>query len=99
MPMNKEQFKNQIKEKFHEIYENFLETESLLNMFLTALYNEFEPPEMKDIQNYASVIKKHVEKYGIMLDELMKKLSLPEEQTKLTVLRTYNFEHKADDDK
>ena len=95
--MNDEHLKNPIKEKFHEIYENFLETESLINMLLTALDNEFGPPAMKDIQNYASVIKKHVEKHGIMLDEFMKKLSCPEGQTKLTVLRTYKFDNENDE--
>ena len=94
--MNKEQIKNPIKKNFHEIYENFLETESLINMLLTALDNEFEPPEMKDIQNYASVIKKHIVKHGIMLDEFLKIFSLPDEQAKLTVLRTYKFDNEDD---
>ena len=81
------------RQKFQKIKNNLSNLESLINMLLSALDNEFNPPDIDEIYNYIFILKNHVEEQYKLLDEFMKDLKLPDEKAQLTIWQLTNFKN------
>ncbi len=85
---------NQFKQKFESIKENINNIESLINMLLVALDNDFEPPKIADVIDYIFIIKDYLKEHKELLNNFINELNLPDGKAKLLLLRTTNFEKK-----
>ncbi len=82
---------NQFKQKFDRIKNNLNNIESLINMLLVALDNDFEPPQISDIVDYIFIIKDYLKEQKQLLNDFINELNLPDGKAKLLLLRTIHF--------
>ena len=82
---------NQFKQKFDRIKNNLNNIESLINMLLVALDNDFEPPQISDIVDYIFIIKDYLKEQKQLLKDFINELNLPDGKAKLLLLRTIHF--------
>lgn len=85
---------NPFKEKFQNIKNNINSIDTLVNMLLIALDNEFEHPENADIYDYIFIIKDYLNDHKKLLDDFIRELNLPDGKAKLMLLRTSHFDKK-----
>ena len=86
---NEEEY--QFKQKFDRIKNNLNNIESLINMLLVALDNDFEPPQISDIVDYIFIIKDYLKEQKQLLNDFINELNLPDGKAKLLLLRTIHF--------
>lgn len=86
-----EKEENQFKQKFDRIKNNLNNIESLINMLLVALDNDFEPPQISDIVDYIFIIKDYLKEQKQLLNDFINELNLPDGKAKLLLLRTIHF--------
>ncbi len=85
---------NLLEKKFNNIEENIDKIETMINILLVALDNDFNTPQIPDIIDYIVIIKNHLAEHKKLLKNFIQELNLPDGKAKLLLLRTINFEKK-----
>lgn len=99
--MTEQEEKNTIKEleqekdnstliqKFEDIKTNCNEIDYLLKILAKALKNEFEQPAIEEVDEYISIISKHIDEHKNLLNKFEKQL--PQGKAKLLPLSYQKF--------
>ena len=85
---------NLLEKKFNNIEENIDKIETMINILLVALDNDFNTPQIPDIIDYIVIIKNHLAEHKKLLKNFIQELNLPDGKAKLLLLRAINFEKK-----
>lgn len=83
---------NVIEKSFENITGNIDEIETLINMLLIALDNDFDTPKIPDVIDYILIIKNYLIEHKKLLKKLMQQLETPNGKAKLLLLKTINSE-------
>lgn len=83
---------NVIEKSFENITGNIDEIETLINMLLIALDNDFDTPKIPDVIDYILIIKNYLIEHKKLFKKLMQQLGTPNGKAKLLLLKTINSE-------
>lgn len=85
---------NIYKLQLNKIKNNLNDLESLIDMLLPALDNEFNPPKREELLSYILVIKNYINNHNKLLDKFLIDFNLPETKTELKLVKIFN--HKEE---
>lgn len=86
-----EKNKNPIKQNFIEIQDHIMELKCMVDILLMAIDNEFNPPNLQNIEIYLSVLKEQIILHRQKLEVFFNSLAIPDEKGKLISLAYVKF--------